>query len=53
MESHITVQGIPSHRDIKGNEIADSEAKKFAQTPYNPLVEKKQNLYHAGGKALK
>ena len=47
----MTVQWIPSHSDLKGNEIADSEARRFAQTPHNPLVEKTHTLYSVCGKA--
>ena len=43
----ITVQWIPSHSGLKGNEIADREAKKFAHYPHSPLAEKTHTLSHA------
>ena len=38
------VQWIPSHSGLKGYEIADSEARRFAQIPHNLLVEKTHTL---------
>ena len=31
-----TVQWIPGHEGVKGNEIADSEAREYASKPANP-----------------
>lgn len=44
---NITVQWIPGHTGLKGNEIADREAKKFAGYPPSPLAEKAHTLSHA------
>ena len=43
----MTVQCIPSHRGLKGNKVADNEAKRFAETSHNPLAEKTHILSYA------
>ena len=43
----MTVQWIPSHTGIEGNEIADQEAKKYAKVLPTPLTQAVQTLAHA------
>lgn len=43
----LTVQWIPGHEGIKGNEIADKEARLHAKMPVNPHVRIKQSLSNA------
>ncbi len=43
----ITVQWVPSHMGIQGNEKADIEAKKHAETVVTAATEETQTLAHA------
>ena len=43
----LTAQWISSHSGLRGNEVADTEAKKYAQLHPNPRVSETQTLSHA------